>query len=51
MHYRAAMTDDPVAAAQDLLNALPETPLAEHVEAFESVHRALSDALSAIDNL
>jgi len=45
------MDVDPVAAAQEVLNALPETPLDEHVEAFESIHRSLTDALSSIDNL
>lgn len=42
---------DPVAQAQEILNALPSMELSEHVEAFENIHRSLTEALSAIDNL
>lgn len=53
VQYRDDMdaSQDPVASAQEVLNALPAQPLEDHVEAFESVHRALTEALSAIDNL
>ena len=41
---------DPLAAVERAvanLEGLSERPLAEHVEAFERVHTALSDALAA----
>lgn|GEM_PF-3832491 len=40
-----AAIDDAVAATSDL----DGVPVAEHVARFDTVHRALSDALSAID--
>jgi hypothetical protein len=42
---------DPVSAAQELLNALPEASLEDHAEMLESIHRSLSEALTSIDNL
>jgi hypothetical protein len=44
-------TEDPLAHAQELLNGLPEAPLEQHAEAFETIHRSLSEALTSIDNL
>ena len=44
---RPPAPDASVAAAMAGLHGLAERPLAEHVEAFERVHTALSDALAA----
>jgi hypothetical protein len=41
----------PVAAAVSQLDGLEHRPLAEHVAAFDRVHLALTDALSAIDGV
>jgi hypothetical protein len=41
----------PVAAAISELNGLEHRPLGEHVAAFDRVHLALTDALSAIDGV
>lgn len=32
-----------------LLDGLDETPVAEHVDVFDAVHRSLQDALAALD--
>lgn len=42
---------DPLSSAQEVLNGLGDAPIEEHVEAFESIHRSLTEALSSIDNL
>ena len=38
-----------VLAARERLSALADTPVAEHVEAFDEVHRLLQDALATLD--
>ncbi len=35
--------------AEAVLDTLAERPLAEHVEAYDEVHRLLQDALAALD--
>jgi hypothetical protein len=41
---------DPVKSlVEPLLQGLQDRPLSEHVEAFDAAHRALQDALVAID--
>ncbi|MEV0089306.1 MULTISPECIES: hypothetical protein [Saccharopolyspora] len=42
---------DAIAAAVARLDEVRELPVAEHVERFEAVHAALTDALSKADNL
>ena len=37
--------------ALELLDGLEDQPVAEHVEAFDRVHRALQDALAALDEV
>ena len=39
----------PVDAALGLLDGLDELPVSDHVEVFDSVHRALQDALATLD--
>jgi hypothetical protein len=34
-----------------LLDGLEDQPVAEHVEAFDRLHRALQDALAALDEV
>jgi hypothetical protein len=41
--------DGRVDAALARLDALDETPVAEHVAQFDALHRTLQDALAAID--
>ena len=43
------MPESPVEHALDALGTLDERPVAEHVEVFDAVHRALQDALAALD--
>ena len=38
-----------VAAALARLDTLDDTPVAEHVEVFDAVHRDLQDALATLD--
>lgn len=38
-----------VAQALQRLDDLPERPVAEHVEVFDAVHRALQDTLATLD--
>ncbi|WP_169748079.1 hypothetical protein [Pseudonocardia acaciae] len=42
---------DPSPAIADALDGLDARPTAQHVAAFERVHAALTDALSAIDGV
>ena len=42
-------TPPAVEAALARLDALDGTPVAEHVEVFDEVHRLLQDALAALD--
>ncbi|KAA5827181.1 hypothetical protein [Saccharopolyspora hirsuta] len=42
---------DAIAAAVADLDEVRERPVAEHVERFEAVHTALTDALSKADHL
>ena len=44
------MPDTPVDEALALLEGLEERPVSEHVEVFDGVHRALQDALAALDD-
>ena len=46
-----AVDDVPAAvlAARERLSGLTDTPVAEHVEAFDEVHRLLQDALATLD--
>jgi hypothetical protein len=41
--------DTGVEAALGLLDDLEERPVADHVEVFDAVHRALQDALATLD--
>ena len=43
------MPEASVEAALALLDAVEERPVSEHVEVFDAVHRALQDALAALD--
>ena len=43
------MPDERVEAGLSLLDGIDELPVAEHVEVFDAVHRALQDALVALD--
>lgn len=43
------MPEAPVEAALGLLDQLEERPVSDHVEVFDAVHRALQDALAALD--
>jgi hypothetical protein len=43
--------DSPVEQALTVLDALDELPVAEHVEVFDAVHRALQDALATLDEV
>ncbi len=43
------MPESPVEQALDTLGTLDELPVAEHVEVFDAVHRALQDALAGLD--
>lgn len=43
------MPDLTVEAALAVLDTLDDRPVAEHVEAFDAVHRALQDALVTLD--
>ncbi|CAN5303805.1 hypothetical protein BH24ACT10_BH24ACT10_04180 [soil metagenome] len=44
------MSDVPgVAAALSRLSALDASPVSEHVEVFDEVHRLLQDALATLD--
>ena len=38
-----------VAAALSRLDTLDDTPVAQHVEVFDAVHRHLQDALATLD--
>ncbi|GAA2789411.1 hypothetical protein [Saccharopolyspora taberi] len=42
---------DAIGTALSGLDDLPELPVPEHVERFEAVHTALTNALSKADNL
>lgn len=42
-------TPPAVAAARTRLAALDGTPVSEHVEVFDAVHRLLQDALATLD--
>ena len=44
---RDPAVDEAVASAMAALDGLADRPLAEHVEAFERVHAALTDALAS----
>jgi hypothetical protein len=48
---RAAEPTTPITTAMTLLDGLQHRPPHQHVEAFERVHQALTDALSAIDGV
>ncbi len=41
--------DTRVETALGLLEGLEHTPVAEHVEVFDAVHRSLQDALATLD--
>ena len=43
------MPEQAVEAAIALLDQLDERPVADHVEVFDAVHRALQDALAELD--
>ncbi len=43
------MPEAPVEAALALLDGLDDRHVGEHVEVFDAVHRALQDALAALD--
>ena len=45
------MPDERVDEALALLDELDEQPVAEHVEVFDAVHRALQDALATLDEV
>ena len=45
----AAAATDAVAEALHRLDDLADRPVAEHVEAFDAVHRSLQDALATLD--
>lgn len=40
---------DEIAQARAVLDGVPGRPLAEHVPAYDEVHRLLSDALATLD--
>lgn len=46
-----AVAVDSISTALSGLEGLDERPVQEHVERFENVHAALTDALSAAENL
>jgi len=41
--------DPRIDSALALLDGLEDTPVSEHVEVFDTVHRALQDALATLD--
>lgn len=43
------MPEGTVADVLEVLDGLEELPVAEHVERFDQVHRALQDALASLD--
>ena len=43
------MPDEAVEQALALLDELDSCPVGEHVEVFDTVHRALQDALASLD--
>ena len=43
------MPDEAVEQALALLDELDSRPVGEHVEVFDTVHRALQDALASLD--
>lgn len=43
------MPEQQVTDALALLDGIEEQPVAEHVEVFDAVHRALQDALATLD--
>ena len=43
------MPDERVEQALAALDGLEELPVAEHVDVFDGVHRALQDALASLD--
>jgi hypothetical protein len=46
----AALGAEPAALAGALLDSLESRPLAEHPDAYEQVHKHLSEALASIDD-